>query len=134
MEKIQKLDNPAVQGYLTSDLNSLPKALEEKKRWQTAHADPASFNHMMFTACLPQHSQNPTRTNRSSGLIRNSYLIHKMKGSPLFWLSRSKGMTVDIWIRDYNPPRCFQKNISRRSKHNAFNDRGLLLSPKSKNL
>jgi hypothetical protein len=24
------------------------------------------------------------------------------------WLSRSKGMTVDISIRDYNPPRCFQ--------------------------
>jgi hypothetical protein len=33
---------------------------------------------MMFTACLPQHSQNPTRTNRSSGLIRrNSYLLNK---------------------------------------------------------
>jgi hypothetical protein len=90
--------------------------------------------HMMFTTCLPQHYQNPTRTNRSSGLIRNSYLlnkqmiidnsclclaIHKMKGSHLFWLSRSKGMTFDIWIRDYNPQRCFQKKISGRSKHNA---------------
>jgi hypothetical protein len=32
---------------------------------------------MMFTACLPQHSQNPTRTNRSSGLITNSYLLNK---------------------------------------------------------
>jgi hypothetical protein len=63
---------------------------------------------MMFTACLPQHSQNPTR----------SKLIHKMKVSHLFWLSRSKGMTVDIWIRDYNPPRCFQKKISGRGKHN----------------
>jgi hypothetical protein len=31
----------------------------------------------MFTACLPQHSQNPTRTNRSSGLIKNSYLLDK---------------------------------------------------------
>jgi hypothetical protein len=31
-----------------------------------------------------------------------------------FWLSRSKGMTVDIWIRDYNPPRYFQKKISGR--------------------
>jgi hypothetical protein len=30
-----------------------------------------------------------------------------MKGSLLFWLS--KGLTVDIWIRDDNPPRCFQK-------------------------
>jgi hypothetical protein len=70
---------------------------------------------MMFTACLPQHSQNPTRlTNRSSGLIRNSYLLNTF-----FWLSRSKGMTVDIWIRDYNPPMCFQKKISGRSKHNA---------------
>jgi hypothetical protein len=29
-------------------------------------------------------------------------------------------MTVDIWIRDYNPPRCFQKKISGRSKHNAW--------------
>jgi hypothetical protein len=26
-----------------------------------------------------------------------------MKGSHLFQLSRSKGMTVDICIRDYNP-------------------------------
>jgi hypothetical protein len=42
-----------------------------------------------------------------------------MKGSHLLWLSRSKGMTVDIWIRDYNPPRCFQKKILGRSKHNA---------------
>jgi hypothetical protein len=31
----------------------------------------------MFTACLPQHSKNTTRTNRSSGLIRNSYLLNK---------------------------------------------------------
>jgi hypothetical protein len=29
-------------------------------------------------------------------------------------------MTVDIWIRDYNPPRCFQKKISGRGKHNGF--------------
>jgi hypothetical protein len=41
-----------------------------------------------------------------------------MKGSHIFWLSRSKGMTVDIWIWDYNPPRCFQKKISGRGKHN----------------
>jgi hypothetical protein len=41
-----------------------------------------------------------------------------MKGSHLFWLSRSKGTTVDICIRDYNPPRCFQKKIPGRSKHN----------------
>jgi hypothetical protein len=26
---------------------------------------------------------------------------------------------IDIWIRDYNPPRCFQKKISGRSKHNV---------------
>jgi hypothetical protein len=32
---------------------------------------------MMFTASLPQHSQDPTRTNRSSGLIRNGYLSDK---------------------------------------------------------
>jgi hypothetical protein len=32
---------------------------------------------MMFTACLPQHSQNSTRTNRSWVLIRNSYLLDK---------------------------------------------------------
>jgi hypothetical protein len=75
-------------------------------------SSPMPVEIMMFTACLPQHSQNPTRTNRSSGLRRNSYLTH------LFWLSRSKGMTVDIWIRDYNPPRHFQKKISGRSKHN----------------
>jgi hypothetical protein len=40
-----------------------------------------------------------------------------MKGSHLFWLSRSKGITVDIWIRDYNPPRCFHiilQGVSRR--------------------
>jgi hypothetical protein len=40
------------------------------------------------------------------------------EGSHLFWLSRSKGMTVDIWIRYYNPPRCFQKKISGSGKHN----------------
>jgi hypothetical protein len=39
--------------------------------------EPLRFGIMMFTACLPQHSQNPTRTNRSSGLIRNSYLLNK---------------------------------------------------------
>jgi hypothetical protein len=45
-----------------------------------------------------------------------------MKGSHLFCLSRSKGMTVDIWIRDYNPPspRCSQKQISGRGKHNPW--------------
>jgi hypothetical protein len=32
---------------------------------------------MMFTACLPQHSQNPTRSNRSSGLTGNSYVLNK---------------------------------------------------------
>jgi hypothetical protein len=32
---------------------------------------------MMFTACLPEHSQKPTRSNRSSGLLRNSYLLNK---------------------------------------------------------
>jgi hypothetical protein len=32
---------------------------------------------MMLTACLPQHSQIPTRTNIYSGLIRNSYLLNK---------------------------------------------------------
>jgi hypothetical protein len=37
----------------------------------------------------------------------------------LVWLSRSKRMTVDVWIRDYNPPRCFQKKISGRGKHNG---------------
>jgi hypothetical protein len=26
-------------------------------------------------------------------------------------------MTADIWIRDYNPPRRFQKKISGRAKH-----------------
>jgi hypothetical protein len=29
-------------------------------------------------------------------------------------------MTVDIWIRDYNPPRCFQKTISGRGKPNEL--------------
>jgi hypothetical protein len=31
----------------------------------------------MFTACLPQHSKIPNRTNRSLGLIRNNYLLNK---------------------------------------------------------
>jgi hypothetical protein len=35
-------------------------------------------------------------------------------------------MTVDIWIRDYNPPRCFQKKISGRGKHNEYCDCTLL--------
>jgi hypothetical protein len=34
-----------------------------------------------------------------------------MKGSHLFWLSRSKGMTVDIWIRDYT---VILQGVSRR--------------------
>jgi ABC-type oligopeptide transport system substrate-binding subunit len=50
------------------------------------------------------------------------------EGSHLFWLSRSKGMTVDIWIGDYNPPRCFQKKISGRSKHNDLNPKMLILA------
>jgi hypothetical protein len=53
-------------------------------------------------------------------MIIEAWLIHKMKGSHLFWLSRSKGMTVDIWIRDYNPLRCLQNKISGRGKHNDF--------------
>jgi hypothetical protein len=28
-------------------------------------------------------------------------------------------VTVDIWIRDYNPPRFFQKKISGRGKHSG---------------
>jgi hypothetical protein len=53
-----------------------------------------------------------------------------MNGSHLFWLSRSKGMTVDIWIMDYYPPRCFQKKISHRSKHNAPKN-GRIMAPKN---
>jgi hypothetical protein len=37
-------------------------------------------------------------------------MVHTFFG----YKSRSKGMTVDIWIRDYNPPRCFQKKVSGR--------------------
>jgi hypothetical protein len=33
-------------------------------------------------------------------------------------------MAVDICIRDYNPPRCFQKKISGRSKHNGQSVKG----------
>jgi hypothetical protein len=32
-----------------------------------------------------------------------------------------------IWIRDYNPPRCFQNKISSRSKHNATKGDGVPL-------
>jgi hypothetical protein len=85
----------------------------------------------MFTPCLPQHAQNLTRTNRSSGFIRNRYLLNKQMiiDNSCFGLAQDvrftpftpflviKGMTVDIW--DYNPPRCFQKKISGRSKHNG---------------
>jgi hypothetical protein len=42
-----------------------------------------------------------------------------MKGSHLFWLSRSKGMTVDIWIRDYNP-----QGVSRRNSLAGVNIMG----------
>jgi hypothetical protein len=41
---------------------------------------------MMFTACLPQHSQNPTRSNISSGWIRNSYLLNKQMIRDNSWL------------------------------------------------
>jgi hypothetical protein len=33
-------------------------------------------------------------------------------------------MTADIWIRDYNPPMCFQKKISGRGKHNGLDSAG----------
>jgi hypothetical protein len=75
---------------------------------------------MMLTAFLSQHSENPTRTNRYSGLIRNRYLLNKQmiidkscfglantqdeRFTP-FLVIKIKMMTVDIWIRDYNPPR-----------------------------
>jgi hypothetical protein len=36
-------------------------------------------------------------------------------------------MTVVIWIRDYNPPRCFQKKISGRGKHNEIKINGFLV-------
>jgi hypothetical protein len=61
---------------------------------------------MMFTACLPHHSQNPTRTNRSPGLIRNSYLLNKQ-------------MIIDNSCLGLANTQCFQKKISGRGKHNA---------------
>jgi hypothetical protein len=113
------------------------KATNQRFLWM--HQSFENYSHtcsvrwpMMFTACLPQHSQNPTRTNRSSGLIRNSYLLNKQiiiynsclslantqdeRFTPSLVI-KIKGKTVDIWIRDDNPPRCFQKKISSRSKH-----------------
>jgi hypothetical protein len=102
--------------------------------WTTTGHDVYS----MLVSALPKPDY---RTNRSLGLIRNNYLLNKQmiidnsclglantqdeRFTPflvithLFWSSRPKGMTVDIWIRDYNPPRCFQKKISGRSKHNG---------------
>jgi hypothetical protein len=41
---------------------------------------------MMFTACLALYSQNPTRSNRSSGLIRNSYPLNKQMTIDNSWL------------------------------------------------
>jgi hypothetical protein len=38
-------------------------------------------------------------------------------------------MTGDIWIRDYNPPRCFQKKISGRGKHNEYYSIALYKNP-----
>jgi hypothetical protein len=43
----------------------------------SSHMANRAGNPMMFTACLPEHSQNLTTRNRSSGLIRNSYLLNK---------------------------------------------------------
>jgi hypothetical protein len=46
-----------------------------------------------------------------------------MKGAHIIWLSISKGMTADIWIRDYNLPRYSRRkslagvNIMYRNKH-----------------
>jgi hypothetical protein len=58
---------------------------------------------LMFTACLPQHSQNPTRTNRSSGLIRNSYLLNKQMIIDNQGVSRRKSLAgVNIMsMREY---------------------------------
>jgi hypothetical protein len=84
--------------------------------------DIGHFADMMFTACLLQHSQNLTRTNRFSGLIRNSYLLNKQmiidNSCFGFFGCQDQREWLDIWIRDYNPPRCFQKKISGRGKHN----------------
>jgi hypothetical protein len=74
----------------------------------------------MLASALPKPE---TRSNRSSGLIRNSYLLDKQMIIDNSWLGlantqderftpffgyQDQAMTVDIWIRDYNPPRCFQ--------------------------
>jgi hypothetical protein len=40
-------------------------------------------------------------------------------------------MTADIWIRDYNPPRCFQKKISGRGKHNNWSSQQVEVTPTS---
>jgi hypothetical protein len=53
-------------------------------------------------------------------IIDNLANTQEERFTPFLWLSRSKGMTVDIWIRDYNPPRCFQKKISGRRKHDSL--------------
>jgi hypothetical protein len=61
------------------------------------------------------HSLGAAEDNARSPKVSN-LLLGRTNKVP----SRSKGMTVDIWIRDYDPPRCFQKKISGRSKHNAL--------------
>jgi hypothetical protein len=71
----------------------LQYVMKRKENWYDVYS--------MLASALPK----PERSNKSPCLIRR---IHKMKGSHLFWLSRSKGMSIDILIRDYNPPRCFQ--------------------------
>jgi hypothetical protein len=71
----------------------------------------------MFTACLPQHSQNPTRQNRSSGLIRNSYLLNKQMIIDNSCLGLANTQYERFTPFYYNPPRCFQKKISGRVKH-----------------
>jgi hypothetical protein len=72
------LYTPGISGFFRSDVSLLTHWGKTYQQWgHDANVTWTLINYMMFTACLPQHSQNPTRTNRSSGLIRNSYLLNK---------------------------------------------------------
>jgi hypothetical protein len=82
---------PSSMLFITTLLNHLQKSTELSAP-EPSGSSLSWYHHphyqsvMMFTVCLPKNSQNPTRSNRSSGLIRNSYLLNKQMIIDNSWL------------------------------------------------
>jgi hypothetical protein len=88
---------------------------EGEKNWP-AHFHPEPTIKIWWSLTQPFRSYAMVRTRtHTQPTVRNNMVLS-------FLLHRSATiMIVDIWIRDYNPPRCFKKKISGRGKHNGKN-------------